>query len=80
MIHILSPELNKNEYYKRLSPQSQEIIKIEPSIDQNIRVIAGAGSGKTETLTLRIINILLSGKANTETLLPLHLPKKERNL
>ena len=59
---LLADKLAHAPIYRRLSEDTKQIVIALPT-GNNIRVIAGAGSGKTETLTLRIINLLLCKKA-----------------
>lgn len=54
--------------YKKLNPQQKQ------AVDQTegpVMVIAGPGTGKTQILTLRIANILLSTQTNPENILAL---------
>lgn len=55
-------EIKSNSIFRGMSDEALEII-FAPNDKRNIRVIAGAGAGKTEILALRIIYLLLTGIA-----------------
>ena len=53
----------KIDYEKELNPAQLEAVK---SKDGSILVIAGAGSGKTKTLTYRVARLIESGILKAE--------------
>lgn len=54
--------------YKQLNKEQKEAVD---AIEGPVMVIAGPGTGKTQTLTLRIANILLKTQVNPENILAL---------
>ncbi len=54
--------------YKSLNPAQKEAVD---TIEGAVMVVAGPGTGKTKTLTLRIANILLKTQINPENILAL---------
>jgi DNA helicase II / ATP-dependent DNA helicase PcrA len=54
--------------YKSLNPAQRQAVD---TIEGSVMVIAGPGTGKTQTLTLRIANILLKTQTNPENILAL---------
>ncbi len=65
-----------NETSKILAGLSTEQKKAVKSTYRNIRVIAGAGAGKTETLTRRIAYLLLTGGAEPSSIVAFTFTEK----
>lgn len=63
---MTSEEFNKQ--YKNLNAQQKQAVD---AIEGAVMVVAGPGTGKTKTLTLRIANILLKTQVNPENILAL---------
>ncbi len=63
---MVSEEFEKQ--YRNLNPQQKEAVD---SVEGAVMVVAGPGTGKTKTLTLRIANILLKTQVNPENILAL---------
>ena len=63
---MTSKEFEKQ--YKALNPQQKDAVD---TIEGAVMVVAGPGTGKTKTLTLRIANILLKTQVNPENILAL---------
>ena len=63
---MTSEEFEKQ--YKALNPAQKEAVD---TIEGAVMVVAGPGTGKTKTLTLRIANILLKTQINPENILAL---------
>ena len=72
---MLAENLENYPNYSKYSEYVKKIIELE-NFEENIRVIAGAGSGKTETLTMRIINLLLLKKAKPEEIVAFTFTEK----
>ncbi len=72
---ILANKLANYPKYSQYSDHVKRIVEFEGN-GKNIRVIAGAGSGKTETLTMRIINLLLLKKATPEEIVAFTFTEK----
>lgn len=75
---MLAEKLKNWAKYSNYSPHVKKIVEHEEN-GKNIRVIAGAGSGKTETLTLRIVNLLLLKKAKPEEIVAFTFTEKAAN-
>lgn len=54
--------------YKKLNPNQKKAVD---AVEGAVMVVAGPGTGKTQTLTLRIANILLKTQVNPENILAL---------
>ncbi|MDO8269919.1 MAG: ATP-dependent DNA helicase [Candidatus Levybacteria bacterium] len=63
---MITEEFDKQ--YKNLNPAQREAVD---AIEGPVMVVAGPGTGKTTTLTLRIANILLKTQVNPENILAL---------
>lgn len=63
---MTTPEFD--EAYNRLNPAQKQAVD---TIDGSVMVVAGPGTGKTQILTLRIANILLTTDINPENILAL---------
>ncbi len=57
-----SLEFKSHPIFQNLSEEAKKIV-YAPNDGRNIRIVAGAGAGKTEVLALRIIYLLLAGIA-----------------
>ncbi len=72
---LIAKELLLSDRYQKLSDSIKSIVEA-PLDGNNVRIIAGAGSGKTETIAFRIINLLLSGKAKPEEIVAFTFTEK----
>ncbi|MHA1293166.1 MAG: ATP-dependent helicase [Promethearchaeota archaeon] len=62
----ISPSFNKFSIKKNLNPQQFKIVN---NINGTILVIAGAGSGKTRTITYSVLNLIIKGIKPSEIML-----------
>ncbi|RLC34381.1 hypothetical protein DRH14_03140, partial [Candidatus Shapirobacteria bacterium] len=67
---------NFQQQYSRLNPQQKQAVD---QIEGPVMVIAGAGTGKTQTLALRIANILQQGQAPPSSILSLSFTESAVN-
>src|SRR5271157_288236 len=72
---LVADELTRSERYQKLSESIRSIVE-DPIMDRNVRIIAGAGSGKTETIAFRIINLILTGTAKPEEIIAFTFTEK----
>ena len=63
------------EHYPELTESQREVVG---HIDGPLLVIAGPGSGKTHSIVLRALNLLLLERAEPNEIVPLHLHGKSR--
>ncbi len=61
-------EQNYKKEYAKLNPEQQQAVE---AIEGPVIVLAGAGTGKTQTISLRIANILLKTQVNPSSILAL---------
>jgi DNA helicase-2/ATP-dependent DNA helicase PcrA len=63
--------MTKEEFDKQYKGLNAQQKKAVDAIEGAVMVVAGPGTGKTKTLTLRIANILLKTQVNPENILAL---------